>query len=338
MSAENRMARIVLIGCGGTIASLADDPLDTINYPNVGRKIGVAELLSRIPDARSVADISPVDFCALSSPAVGFSMWLELRRRVLDEIARGAQGIVITHGTGSLEETAFFLSLTLDADVPVVLTGAQRPLSAVGSDAPMNLVAAIRVAAAREARGHGVLVVMNDEIHAARDVVKTSTYSLQAFQSPSLGPIGHVYSDGIIFERAAIGLGYGFRFGEYLSGAQPRVDIVYSHTDADGELVRAAVAAGAKGIVSAGFAPGIPTPTELKALQEARVSDVLIVQASRAGSGRVALRTGGFIAAETFNPQKARLLLMLCLMARFEFSATDICFRSFREVSRRSLQ
>ncbi|WP_341989315.1 asparaginase [Azorhizobium sp. AG788] len=314
---------IGFIGCGGTIGSLADDPLDVIDYPEHGRKISARELLERVPDATRFARFKVQDFSRVSSSAIGPPEWLQLRRDVLALAEEGAQGIVITHGTGTLEETAFFLHLTLDLDIPVVLTGAQRPASAVGSDGPANLIAAVRVACAPEARGRGVLVVLNDEIHSAAQVVKTSTYRLQTFQSPETGPLGTVDGDRVILR------GPGNRpptFGLDAEDADlPAVHIVYSYAGADGTATRAAVAAGARGIVSAGFAPGIPTPAEATALEDAHREGVVIVQSSRALHGRVAarlaLREKGWLAGLGLNPQKGRILLMLCLHARLKHAA-----------------
>ncbi|GGF71503.1 L-asparaginase [Azorhizobium oxalatiphilum] len=323
---------IGFIGCGGTIGSLADDPLDVIDYPEHGRKISARELLERVPDAARFASFKVQDFSRVSSSAIGPAEWLQLRRDVLALAAEGAQGIVITHGTGTLEETAFFLHLTLDLDIPVVLTGAQRPASAVGSDAPANLIAAVRVACAPQARGQGVLVVLNDEVHSAAQVVKTSTYRLQTFQSPETGPLGTVDGDRIILRR-----GLGDRPQAFSLDSQdpdlPAVHIAYSYAGADGTAIRAAVAAGARGIVSAGFAPGIPTPAESAALEDAHRQGVIIVQSSRALHGRVAarlaLREKGWLAGHGLNPQKARILLMLCLNARLDHATMETRLSAF---------
>ncbi|HEV2301041.1 MAG TPA: asparaginase domain-containing protein, partial [Stellaceae bacterium] len=198
----------------------------------------------------------------------------------------------------------------------------------------MNLVAALRVAGSAEARGKGVLVVLNDEVHAARDVVKTSTYRLHTFRSLDFGALGHVDGDGVHFYRAPTRPHMPDTAFAGLDLAHlPRVDIVYSYAGADGALVAAAVAAGARGIVSAGFAPGMPTALQVAALEEAAKSGVLVVQASRAASGRVAPRRRllekGIIAGEDFSPQKARILLMLALSATREPTAIAEIFRTY---------
>jgi L-asparaginase len=170
-------------------------------------------------------------------------------------------GIVIGHGTATLEETAYMLNLTLKVRVPVVLVGAQRPSSALSTDAGMNLANAIRVAASPEARGMDVLVVLNDEIHAAREVTETATLHLRTFRTPDFGVLGHADGDGVAFYRQPVRRRMpDTEFDIRTLEALPRVDIAYAYAGGDGTAVRAFVAAGAQGIVSAGFAPGMAPP------------------------------------------------------------------------------
>jgi L-asparaginase len=328
--------RIAVIGTGGTISSLGATSLDVLDYPDFGRKLSCEALLERFPEVRLVADPIPVTFRRVGSTEIGPKEWVELRA-LIHRIARddrGVAGFVIPHGTATLEETAFFLNLTLASAQPVVLVGAQRPASALGTDAGVNLVNALRVAGSPEARGKGVLVVLNDEIHAARDVVKTSTYRLQTFRSLDFGALGHVDGDGTHFYRAPLRAHMpDTPFAALDLGEMPRVDIVYSYAGADGALVDAAVAAGARGIVSAGFAPGSPTPQQRAALERAAKSGVAVVQCSRAATGRVAprrrLRESGIVAGEDLSPQKARILLMLALMTTTEIAAIQNAFATY---------
>src|SRR6202048_1429157 len=313
--------RIAVIGTGGTISSIGASSLDVLDYPDFGQKLSCEALLDRFPETRLVADPVPMPFRQGGTTEIGPREWIELRA-LIHRIARDdptVAGFVIPHGTATLEETGLFLNLTLAVAQPVVLVGAQRPASALGSDAGMNLVNALRVAGSPEARSKGVLVVLNDEIHAARDVVKTSTYRVQTFRSLDFGALGHVDGDGVHFYRAPIRAPMpDTQFAALDLTALPRVDIVYSYAGADGALVDAAVAAGARGIVSAGFAPGSPTPEQRVAFERAAKSGVVVVQCSRA-TGRVAprrrLRENGIVAGEDFTPQKARILLMLALLA-----------------------
>ncbi len=319
--------RILVIGTGGTIASVGADSLDVLDYPDYGTRLEMAAVLVRVPEVERFAAVRAVDYRAVPSSAIGPEDWLALARLIAAH-AGAADGFVITHGTSTLEETAYFLDLVLNIPQPVVLVGAQRPISAVSSDAPMNLIAAIRTAAAPEASGLGVLVVLNDEIHAAREVSKTSTYRLQTFRSPDFGALGHVDGDGVHFYRRPVRRHGGFDIAALAS--LPRVDIAYAYAGADGAAVDAFVAAGASGIVSAGFAPGLVAPGELTALRRARMAGVLVVQSSRVGSGRIAprrfLRAEGFVAADNLTPQKARILLALALCRTRDVDAIAAMF------------
>jgi L-asparaginase len=311
---------IAAIGCGGTISSLGRDSTDVLDYPDFGTKLPIDEVLGRYPELAKVADMLPVPFRSVGSTAIGPPEWLELAATI-DRLAAERPelaGFVIPHGTATLEETAYFLNLALKSDKTVVVVGAQRPASALGSDAGMNLLGAVRTVSAPAARGLGVLVVLNDEIHSAREATKTSTYRLQTFRSPDFGLLGHIDGDGVqIYRQPRRRHAPDTEFDIAGLASLPRVDIAYSYGGADGTVVDALVAAGARGIVSAGLAPGIPAPLERIALERARGAGVIVVQSSRAGSGRVALRRyldeAGMVAADNLNPQKARILLMLAL-------------------------
>jgi L-asparaginase len=322
---SDQRPRVVVIGCGGTISSLATSNLDTIDYPDSGRKLAADEVLARVPEARQFAEIVSVPFREVSSTALTITDWFTLRQMIRQSCSQDSAlaGIVVLHGTGSLEETAFFLHLTLDVGVPVVVVGAQRPLNAVSSDAPGNLISAVRVAADPRSAGRGVLIVMNDEIHSARDVVKTSNYRLQTFRSPDYGPVGQVDGDAIGFTRR-IDRPHTIDspFAKLPDQATlPRVDILYSYLGADDVLIEAAVAAGAGGLVSAGFPPGLVTPAAMGAFERLARTGFPVVLASRAPAGRVAMRQrilkAGLISGGDFSPQKARIILLLGLASSF---------------------
>ena len=327
---------IAAIGCGGTISSIGRDSTDVLDYPDFGSKLPIEEVIGRVAEVASIADVLPVPFRSVGSTAIGPREWLELAAIIHRLAAERPQiaGFVVPHGTATLEETAYFLHLVLKTDKTVVLVGAQRPASALGSDASMNLFGAVRVAIEPAARGLGVLVALNDEIQSAREVMKTSTYRLQTFRSPDFGALGHIDGDGIeIYRRPTRRHAPDTEFEVGRIGALPRVDIAYSYGGADATVVDALVAAGARGIVSAGFAPGIPAPVERQALERAAKAGVIIVQSSRAGSGRVAprryLRENGMTAADNLNPQKARILLMLALTRTAEISEIARIFATY---------
>ena len=314
------LPRIAFIGTGGTMASLGRDALDIQDYATLGRILDSAAILQRLPELERVAQVTAVPFAPVISTRIGFADWQALVRQCDALVAAdpGLAGIVIGHGTATMEETAYALSLTLKVPVPVVLVGAQRPASGLSTDAPMNLLNAVRVAAHPDTRGMGVLLLLNDEIHAAREVTKTSTWRMQTFRTPDFGALGHADADRIAFYRRPLRrLAPDTEFDIRELAAFPRVDIAYSHADADGTAIRAFVAAGARGIVSAGFAPGMPSPAEFEALAEAAAAGVVVVQGSRVGSGRVVqgqrMREAGILAADNLNPQKARILLGLAL-------------------------
>jgi L-asparaginase len=313
--------KVAVIGTGGTIASQGAHPLDVQDYASSGRPIlDAGALVAGVPDLARVAEVLPVPFAAIPSTAIGWSDWRALVAKIteLEAVHPDLAGVVVTHGTATLEETAYLLSLTLPTDLPVVVTGAQRPFTGLSSDAQMNLVAAVRVAADPAARGLGVLVVLNDEVHAAREVTKTSTGRLQTFRSPDVGVLGHVDADRVSFWRRPTRLmPPASRFDITAIEQPPRVDVVYSVAGGDGVPVHAFLAAGAGGLVAAALAPGFLTPAERAAMAEAIVTGCTVVLSSRAGSGRTfpTRRYGeeGFINADNLNPQKARILLMLAL-------------------------
>jgi L-asparaginase len=312
--------RVAIIGTGGTIASVGKGPLDLLDYGANETMLHVDELIARFPEVHEVVEVLPIRFEAMPSPKVFFPEWKALVTRIetLVQEQENLAGIVVTHGTASLEETAYFLNLTLHINIPVVVVGSQRPATALSTDAGMNLVNAVRTAAAADSRGLGVLVLLNDEIHAAREVTKTSTYRLQTFRTPDFGVLGHADGDTIAYYRRPMRRrAPDTEFNIQALEALPRVDIVYAYTGADGTAVRAFIEAGAQGIVSAGFAPGFCGPGDLEALEEAVRRGVVVVQSTRAGSGRTfkssRLTRSGFLIADNLNPQKARLLLALAL-------------------------
>jgi L-asparaginase len=315
-----RKAKVALIGTGGTITSLGKDAWDLQDYTVQNRRMHPAEVLAMFPDAANVVDVIPIEFKAIPSPQIQPADWKSLVLAMDAALASHPDlaGIVILHGTSTLEETAYALNLLAKVPVPVVLVGAQRPASGLSTDAPMNLANALRVAAHPDARGLGVLVVLNDEIQAAREVTKTSTYRLQTFRTPDFGILGQADADSINFYRRPVRrCAPDTEFDIRPLDGLPRVDIVTSYAGADGTAVRAFVAAGAQGIVAASFAPGYNAPEEFEALKAAAQQGVIVVQSSRVGSGRVFLldapKRAGFISADNLSPQKARILLACAL-------------------------
>lgn len=313
--------KVAVIGTGGTITSLSGNgPLDLYEYTATGKMLEADQLVDKFPEVRNVAEIIPVRFKAVPSTAVAFPEWKQVVIEA-DKVAAAhpdLAGIVVLHGTATLEETAYALNLTAKVKVPIVVVGAQRPASALSTDAGLNLVNAVRTAACPEARGMGVLVCLNDEIQAAREVTKTSTARLQTFRSPDFGVLGQADGDSINFYRKPLRRGApDTEFDIRTLDALPRVDIAYSYAGNDGAATRAFIAAGAKGIVAAAFAPGMLAPVEMEAMKAAVATGVVVVISSRAGSGRTfassKIVSAGFINADNLTPQKARILLALAL-------------------------
>jgi L-asparaginase len=328
--------KIAFIGTGGTISSIGKGPLDIHDYGANGLMLQADGILDRFPEVHLVADVFPVPFRNVPSTQIAWSEWKELvlicDRLVLEH--PDLAGIVIGHGTASLEETAYFLSLTLKVQVPVVVVGSQRPASALSTDAGLNLVNAVRVAASEEARGLGALVLLNDEIQAAREVTKTSTGRMQTFRSPDFGVLGQADGDQLVWYRRPLRrLAPDTEFDIRGLPALPRVDIAYTYAGADGAAVRAFVAAGAKGIIAAGFAPGFVTPGDAAALAEARQAGIVTMQSTRAGSGRVfpttRLREAGMLTADNLTPQKARILLALALTVTNDSAEIERIFAAY---------
>jgi L-asparaginase len=328
--------RIAFIGTGGTIASLGSGPFDIQDYATQGRMMDAQALLDHWPQLAEVAELRAVPFRAVPSTALGPAEWLELVRLCDEVMAKhpDTEGIVIGHGTATLEETSYFLSLTLKVSVPVVVVGAQRPSSGLSSDAGMNLANACRVAGDPRARGLGALVLLNDEVHAAREVSKTSTSRLQTFRSPDFGCLAHADGDSIAWYRRPLRrMAPDTEFDVRGLSTLPRVDIVSCYAGADGAAVEAFLAAGAEGLVSAGFAPAFVTPALGEAMARAIAGGTPVAASTRAGSGRVfhttRMREAGFLQADNLSPQKARILLMLGLTVTREPAALQRMFEIY---------
>ena len=324
------LPRIAVVTTGGTIDSLGVDRLDLAAYLDTGLRLEPGALVASVAtELATAADVREVPFRRLRAHAMTDDDLAELAELVRGLLAHGlldpgeADGVVLTHGTNTLEETAWLLHLAVHGGRPVVLTGAMRPASALSGDGPLNLVNAVRVAASPAVRDLGTLVVLDDTIHGARDATKSDTMRVSAFRDGASGPLGWVDGDGrvTINHIPSRGASLRGRFAGVDLRALQRVDVVISYQGADGVLIDAAVAAGARGIVSAGTGAGYPTPGEVEALERATAAGVTVVQATRVGAGRVpavgSLIARGWIAAGDLPPWKARILLRLALAAGF---------------------
>ena len=310
-----------IIATGGSIAGVGPNRLDYILYPELGQHLTIAQSLERIPEVHEVAQVRSEDLVSVGSTAIGPGEWLRLSQRINQVFQEEADvaGVVVTHGTATLEETAYFLHLTVKSARPVVITGAMRPPTALGTDADLNLLDAVRVAAYPEAGGRGVLTVLNNEIHCARDVSKANTFRVETFRPNELGFLGYADSDGkVVFYRAPLRKHTtATPFNVTGRDTLPRVDIVYAYAGADGLLVEAVRSNRSEGMVLAGFGGGSFPPAFIAAAAGAVLDGIPVVLASRSTAGRVVItpqkEEQGFIVSDNLMPPKARLLLMLAL-------------------------
>jgi L-asparaginase len=310
---------VVVLATGGTIAGAAGS---NVQAGYTSGQVGVEQLIAAVPEAKKLANLRGEQISNIGSQDMNDEVWLKLAKRVNELVAMAdVDGVVITHGTDTIEETAYFLNLVIKSNKPVVMTAAMRPATALSADGPLNFFNAVAVAANKESAGRGVLVVINDWIHGAASLTKTSTTAVQTFMSPLSGLIGTVAYGQPEFTRGPIGRHTAD--SEFsLAGVTtlPRVDIVMAYENMDGALIDAAVAAGAKGIVIAGVGNGNMTEAAVNTLAAAAKKGVVCVRASRVAVGRVGRNVEldddklGFVASLDKNPQKARVLLRLALL------------------------
>ena len=298
---------IKIVATGGTIA----------NSP--GGRMSIESVMQKVPELAAVADLEVLDYARIGSSAITVQNWVDLGNainKILREEPRVA-GIVVTHGSNTSEETAYYLSLVTEGTKPIVVTAAQRQQNTLGEEGSRNLFDAVKVAATPAAAGKGVLLVVNEMIHAARDVTKRISVRVETWDSGDLGVLGLVDKDQVTFYRTPTykqTASSDLRLPNLTQASQlPRVDIVYSYADADGALIDAAIAAGAKGIVVAGFPTGSPTPAQRKALEAAQAKGIAVAMSNRGGLGRISTLETPYITADNLTPQKARILLMLAL-------------------------
>src|SRR5580765_5202913 len=317
--AQAKLRNVVVLATGGTIAGAA---ASDVQAGYTSGQVGVDQLLAAVPQAKKLATLRGEQVANIGSQDMNDEVWLKLARRVNELAAQpDVDGIVITHGTDTIEETAYFLNLVVKTRKPVVLTAAMRPSTALSADGPLNFFNAVAVAAHPDAAGRGVLVVVNDWIHGASSLTKASTTAVQTFLSPLSGLIGTVAYGTVEFYRGPVGR--HTTDSEFsLDGvtALPRVDIIMAYENMDGALIDAAVAAGAKGIVIAGVGNGNLTAAAVKALSAQAKKGIVCVRSTRVATGNVGRNVElddnalGFIASMELNPQKSRVLLRLALL------------------------
>ena len=330
-----KLPNIVILGTGGTIAGIAGDATTTVGYTTAA--LTVETLIKMVPEIETIANISGHQFAQIPSQDMNNDIWLTLGKKVNELLAKpDVDGIVITHGTDTMEETAYFLHLVVNSEKPVVLVGAMRPSTAMSADGPNNLYNAVALAGSNNARQKGVLVVMNDTIHSAKEVSKLSTFLTDAFQAPGHGVLGYIQSNVAHFFREATGLHTTSSIFDIMKFSElPKVDIAYGYANAGRVAIDAFVNSGSKGIIYAGTGNGSLTDEITEALCDARNKGIIVVRSTRVGSGIVA-RNGevnddklDFVVSGTLNPQKARVLLLLALTQTTDTKAIQQMFYDY---------
>lgn len=319
---SNQLPVVWVLGTGGTISSWGSPRLTFFEYGVPGQRLDVHQNLERIPEVSDFANVKAEHLWMAGSGSLGPSRWLELTKKIngLFQEDPEISGIVVTHGTSSMEETAYWLNLTVKSEKPVVVTGTMRPPSAMGTDSDNNLLGAIILAGSQEARGKGVTVMLNDEINAAREVTKQNSYRIETFGTREVGFLGYLDSDlkPMFYRESVRKHTYQTEFDVDGLSDLPKVYIVYAYEGADDLVVRALIDAKAPGIVIAGMgAGGAGGQVQQEALLEASRQGSIVLSSTRAGSGRVIRtsrhREAGWVAADNLSPHKARILLQLAL-------------------------
>lgn len=335
-SSDALRPRVRLIATGGTIST------------RTGGRLTGAELLTFIPPLERYVRAEAEQFSNTASSSLTLAQWLELARRINTLLSEDTDlaGVVVTTGTDTLEETAYFLNLTVRSPKPVVVVGSMRNHDTIGYEGPANLLAGFRVAADTASKDRGVLVVLNDEINAARDVTKTDALRLDTFQTPGYGVLGVIDADRVAYYRAGLKRHTAAsEFDVFRIDTLPRVDVVLVYQDASGDVIRSVVDLGAQGIVIASAGAGALSGTQSDGIKYAMSKGVCVVIATRTGSGRIAAtkRPGGGgqgtrtaeptapfrVAAEDLAPIKARILLMLALATTKDLAEIQRMFTEY---------
>ncbi|AKC64984.1 MULTISPECIES: type II asparaginase [Bacillus] len=311
------LSNIKVLATGGTIAGSSDSNTDTTGYKSGA--LGIDKVIASVPQLKDIANVTGEQVANVGSENVDNALLLKLAKRV-NQLLNDDQvdGIVVTHGTDTLEETAYFLHLVVKSDKPVVVVGSMRPASAISADGPLNLYHAVKIASTKEAKGKGVMVTLNDRIASARFITKTNTTTTDSFKSLEQGYIGEVAGEVVSF--------YNEPTRKHTADSEfdisklkelPQVDILYGYQNDQKYVYDAAVKARAKGIVVAAAGNGTMSTEAINGATDAVKKDVVIVRSSRAGNGIVTHEKMDdehhFVSSDSLNPQKARILLMLAL-------------------------
>lgn len=313
-----KLPNIYILATGGTIAGAGVSATQT-NYTS--GQVAISSLIEAVPEIKNIANVTGEQIVSIGSQDMNDEVWLTLAKRINELLNSGnVDGIVITHGTDTMEETAYFLNLTVKSDKPVVLTGSMRPSTAISADGPLNLYNAVVTAAAQESKGKGVLVAMNGLILPAHGTIKMNTTDVQTFQAPNSGALGYIFNSKVFYNMSPLKLHTTQSIFDVTNlDKLPKVGIVYSYSNVDADVMDPFLNNGYQGIVHAGVGNGNLHKNLFPKLIEARKKGIVVVRSSRVPTGPVTLDDEvdddkyTFVASQELNPQKARVLLMLAL-------------------------
>lgn len=331
---SQKRPNVYILATGGTIAGTGSSATGT-SY--TAGQVAIGELLSAVPQIEDVANITGEQIVKIGSQDMMDEVWLKLANYLNQLLQRSdVDGVVITHGTDTMEETAFFLNLTVKSNKPIVLTGAMRPSTSLSADGPLNLYNAVVTAAAPASIGKGVVIVMNGAILSAHGATKTSTISVQAFQDLNAGALGYVFNGQAYYNQTTDKL-HTTQSVFDVSGVTklPRVGIIYSYSNVESEAIHALINSGYKGIIHAGVGNGNIHKNIFNELTLARQKGVLVVRSSRVPSGptttdaEVDDNAYKFVASQELNSQKARILLMLSLLTTNDWKTIQHYFDTY---------
>ena len=322
---QSSKPRVTIYATGGTIAGGSDSNTDTLYYD--AGNLGIDSLLAAVPEIHDIAEVTGEQFLNVGSHEIRGIDLLNLAKKIQYQFENDlADGVVITHGTDTLEETAFFLDITTQFDKPVVVVGAMRPATAISADGPLNLLQATALAASTEASNRGTMIVLNDRIHPAFYTSKTNANSLDTFQAPEQGSLGYFLNAKPYFYFTPAQASHKPSFNVSKLTKLPRVDILYSYQDAAADLLEFAIERGAKGVVINASGSGWASPALEIAATQLTKNGFPVVFATRTGNGFAIKQAEQGIGAGLLNAQKSRILLILSLASGYKHSQIDKCF------------
>ncbi|MBD5379690.1 MAG: L-asparaginase 2 [Bacteroides sp.] len=329
-----KLPNIHILATGGTIAGTGVSATQT-NY--TAGQVAIGSLLDAVPEVKKIANVTGEQIVSIGSQDMNDQVWLTLAKRINELLSSGnVDGIVITHGTDTMEETAYFLNLTVKSDKPVVLTGSMRPSTAMSADGPLNLYNAVVTAAASASKGKGVLIAMNGLILPAHGTMKTNTVDVQTFQAPNSGALGYIFNSQVFYNMNTLKRHTTqSEFDVTNLTRLPKVGIVYSYSNVEPDVMDPFLSNDYQGIVHAGVGNGNIHKNLFPKLEEARKKGIVVVRSSRVPTGPVTLDDEvdddkyTFVASQELNPQKARVLLMLALTKTSDWKQIQQYFNEY---------